>query len=119
MSKRRIGARSEAAQEFAPHRSATQTLVPDGSMATPADDPQVRPSGIRAQFSTERYGLGSELIGAAGWAVAWLIPWAWLRNTGVRTDVAMSAKTASPSRYSTRAGCRISCPPFHVLPCRP
>src|ERR1700752_3637203 len=48
-----------------PHRSATQTLVPSGSMATALVEPQMRPSGNLPQFSTVRYGLGAELVGAS------------------------------------------------------
>jgi hypothetical protein len=36
----------------APHRSATQTLVPSTSMSTPLVEPHARPAGIFAQFST-------------------------------------------------------------------
>src|SRR5260370_37173040 len=57
------GARSELAQEFAPHRSATQ-IWPLGATHTALDDPIVRPSGSVNQCSTVRYGLGCEL----GWA---------------------------------------------------
>ena len=42
----------EPAQLFAPHRSATQTETPSGSMSTALSAPHVRPSGIRAQPST-------------------------------------------------------------------
>src|SRR5271169_1525606 len=58
------GSRFEPAHVLAPQRSATHTLVPSGSIQTPAVEPQVRPCGIFAQFSMERYGLGSELVGA-------------------------------------------------------
>ena len=34
-------------------------------MATALVEPQARPSGSAPQFSMERYGLGSELVGAA------------------------------------------------------
>ena len=47
-----------------PQRSPTQTLVPSGSMATALVEPQVRPCGNVPQFSIERYGFGSELVGA-------------------------------------------------------
>ena len=47
-----------------PQRSATHTLRPSRSMSTPLVEPHTRPSGIFAQFSIERYGLGSELVGA-------------------------------------------------------
>src|SRR6478752_7409061 len=47
-----------------PQRSPTQTLVPSGSMATALVEPQARPSGRVPQFSIERYGFGSELVGA-------------------------------------------------------
>ena len=47
-----------------PHRSASHTLVPSGSISTPAVEPQLRPSGILAQLSMERYGLGAEFVGA-------------------------------------------------------
>jgi hypothetical protein len=47
-----------------PHRSATQTVVPSGSMATALVEPQLRPSGNLPQFSIVRYGLGAELVGA-------------------------------------------------------
>jgi hypothetical protein len=36
----------------APHRSATQTLVPSGSISTPLVEPHARPSGSFPQFST-------------------------------------------------------------------
>jgi hypothetical protein len=36
----------------APHRSATQTLVPSTSMSTPLVEPHSRPAGIFAQFTT-------------------------------------------------------------------
>src|SRR5215475_643076 len=61
------GSRFEPPQELAPQRSATQTLAPSGSIHTPAVEPHVRPGGIFAQFSTERYGSGSELVGVAIW----------------------------------------------------
>src|SRR5262249_59078151 len=61
------GSRVEPRQELAPQRSATQTLAPSGSIQTPAVEPQVLPCGIFAQFSTERDGLGGELVGAAIW----------------------------------------------------
>jgi hypothetical protein len=48
----------------APQRSATQTLLPSGSMSTPLVEPQLRPSGSFAQFSIAWYGLGAELVGA-------------------------------------------------------
>jgi hypothetical protein len=48
----------------APQRSATQTLLPSGSMSTPLVEPHVRPGGIFAQFSIAWYGLGAELVGA-------------------------------------------------------
>src|SRR5262249_52756795 len=51
----------------APQRSATHTLVPSGSMPTPLVEPQLRPSGNFAQFSTDAYGLGAELVGATPW----------------------------------------------------
>src|SRR5215468_8356274 len=38
----------------APQRSATHTLVPSGSIPTPLVEPQLRPSGSFAQFSTDR-----------------------------------------------------------------
>jgi hypothetical protein len=47
-----------------PQRSATHTLRPSRSMSTPLVEPHTRPSGIFAQFSIERYGLGSALVGA-------------------------------------------------------
>src|SRR6266540_1391562 len=47
----------------APQRSPTHTLVPSRSMSTAEVEPQMRPSGIFAQFSIDRYGLGSELVG--------------------------------------------------------
>jgi hypothetical protein len=47
-----------------PQRSATQTLVPSGSMATALVDPQLRPSGSLPQFAMARYGLGAEFEGA-------------------------------------------------------
>ena len=37
-----------------PHRSATQTLVPSGSIATALVEPQARPAGSVPQFSIER-----------------------------------------------------------------
>src|ERR1019366_9551690 len=58
----RMGARSNPAQVFAPHRSATQ-MLPCRSTSTPAAAPQVLPSGSLAQFSMVRYGLGRELLG--------------------------------------------------------
>src|SRR5579872_474849 len=54
------GGRSDLAQEFAPHRSATQ-IWPLGATHTALVDPMVRPSGSVNQCSTVRYGLGSEL----------------------------------------------------------
>src|SRR5262245_25926611 len=51
----------------APQRSATHTLAPSESISTPEVEPQVRPSGSLAQPSTERYGLGAELV-AGVWA---------------------------------------------------
>src|ERR1700733_4455840 len=57
-----IGARAEPAQELAPQRSATHTLVPSRSMSTALVEPHARPSGSVAQFSIERYGLGSEFF---------------------------------------------------------
>src|SRR5262245_46858130 len=48
----------------APQRSATQTLLPSGSMSTPLVEPQFRPVGSFAQFSIAWYGLGAELVGA-------------------------------------------------------
>src|SRR5215471_7407506 len=48
----------------APQRSATHTLVPSRSISTPEVEPQVRPSGIFAQSSIERYGLGAEFVAA-------------------------------------------------------
>src|SRR5712692_1089666 len=55
-----------------PHRSATQTLVPSGSMATALVDPQLRPSGSLPQLAIVRYGLGAELVGAVPCASATL-----------------------------------------------
>src|SRR5260370_26478473 len=49
------------AQLFAPHRSATQMLLPSRSISTALVEPQGLPSGSFAQFSTVRYGLGCEL----------------------------------------------------------
>src|SRR5215468_5342508 len=54
----------------APQRSPTQTLLPSGSISTAEVEPQVRPSGSLAQFSIERYGLGSEFVGAMAWSWA-------------------------------------------------
>src|SRR5258708_36912849 len=61
------GGRSELAQEFAPHRSATQ-IWPLGATNTALDDPIVRPSGSVNQCSTVRYGLGCELGCELIWA---------------------------------------------------
>src|SRR6516162_3259468 len=55
---------------WAAHRSATQMLLPSGSMSTAAVEPQMRPSGILAQPSMVRYGLGAELVGATAWVKA-------------------------------------------------
>src|SRR5689334_10061329 len=67
----RIGATlSLPAQEFAPHRSPTQMLLPSRSISTALVDPQVLPSGSFAQPSTVRYGLGWELGAAFGCASA-------------------------------------------------
>src|SRR5215213_5957350 len=61
----RIGSTfAESRQLFAPHRSATQMLVPSGSISTALVEPQVRPAGIFAQPSMVRYGLGKSLTGA-------------------------------------------------------
>jgi hypothetical protein len=46
--------RFDPTQLFAPQRSATQIDRPSGSMSTALVAPQVRPAGIRAQFSTVR-----------------------------------------------------------------
>src|SRR5438477_3389143 len=59
----RMGSRLDPRQVLAEQRSATQTLLPSRSMATPAAEPQVLGSGIFAQFSTERYALGRLLVG--------------------------------------------------------
>src|SRR5712692_10777735 len=61
----RTTGRLEPAQVFAPHLSATQMDFPSRSTSTALVAPQVRPSGIFAQPSTVRYGLGWAL---AGWA---------------------------------------------------
>ena len=45
-----------------PQRSATQMLFPSLSTSTALSDPQARPAGSCAQFSTVRYGLGSLLV---------------------------------------------------------
>ena len=67
----RTGSRLEPAQLLAPHRSATQMLTPSRSISTALVEPQVRPSGILAQPSTVRYGLGWSLLGcAAAWGAA-------------------------------------------------
>src|SRR5215472_17770011 len=50
-----------------PQRSATQTLVPSRSIPIALVAPQTRPCGSCAQFSIERYGSGSELVGATDW----------------------------------------------------
>src|SRR5262245_28612478 len=51
----------------AAQRSATQMLLPSGSMSTAAVEPQMRPSAILAQLSMGRYGLGPEFVGATAW----------------------------------------------------
>jgi hypothetical protein len=48
-------------------------------------EPQVRPAGILAAFSIERYGLGDELVGTAVWE--WTAP----------AEIASTAKAAKPS----------------------
>jgi hypothetical protein len=50
----RTGSSVEPAQLFALHRSATQMLVPSGSMSTALVEPQARPSGSTAQPVTVR-----------------------------------------------------------------
>src|SRR5262245_8014322 len=59
----RSAGRSEPPQVFTPHRSATQMDLPSGSISTALVAPQVLPSGIFAQFSIVRYGLGRSLTG--------------------------------------------------------
>src|SRR5207344_3645323 len=54
----------------AEQRSATQMLVPSGSMSTAAVEPQIRPSGIFAKLSMVRYGFGPVLTGAVTWVNA-------------------------------------------------
>src|SRR6266851_6363783 len=56
----RIGSSVFPAHEFPPHRSPTH-MWPFGSMSTALVDPHVRPSASLNQFSTVRYGFGSEL----------------------------------------------------------
>src|SRR5215471_16757601 len=48
------------AQLLAPHRSATQMLLPSRSISTALVDPHILASGSFAQFSIVRYGLGYE-----------------------------------------------------------
>jgi hypothetical protein len=62
-SKCSTGGSMDPAQLLAPHRSATQTLVPSLSIVTALVAPQVRPGGILAQFSTVVYGLGRSFTG--------------------------------------------------------
>src|SRR4029078_5769490 len=57
------GSSVDVAQLFAPHRSATQMLMPSLSMSTALAEPQVRPPGIFAQVSSVRYGLGRSFCG--------------------------------------------------------
>src|SRR5687768_11209786 len=63
----RIAGRLEEPQLLAPQRSATQMLVPSGSMSTALVEPHVRPSGSFAHPSTVRYGFGESLV---GWTLA-------------------------------------------------
>src|SRR6516165_10575226 len=66
----RIGGSILPAQVLAPHRSATQMLVPSRSTSTALVDPHIRPAGSLNQFSTVRNGLGCELGGASASALA-------------------------------------------------
>src|SRR5262245_57737316 len=70
----------------APQRSATQTLLPSGSMSMPLVEPQLRPSGIVPQCSMLRYGLGAELVGALIWPRASLA-------TSVKTTASAKAQS--------------------------
>src|SRR6266545_7778203 len=60
-------------QEFAPHRSRAQMLLPSLSTATAATEPAL-PSGICAQFSMVRYGLGRLLTGVTSSVVTGTTP---------------------------------------------
>ena len=59
-----IGSSVEPTHVFAPHRSATQMLVPSRSTSTALVLPHVRPAGSLAHPSTVRYGLGASFVGA-------------------------------------------------------
>src|SRR5436853_6440283 len=95
----------------APQRSPTQTLVPSGSIATPLVEPQVLPSGILAQFSIERYGLGSALVGARVCATAAAARSAAATPAAItnRRRVACDMMASPGSRHARvpRAPCRI------------
>src|ERR1041384_4675151 len=83
----RTGSSFEPAQVLAPQRSATQMLVPSGSISTALVAPHVRPAGIFAQFSMVRYGLGRSLVG--------------------RSDVCAAAGAPSPASAPARAARRL------------
>src|SRR5499426_1750106 len=78
-------------QVFAPHLSATQMDLPSGSISTALVDPHVLPSGIFAQFSIVRYGLGKSFTGLRS-------PW---ENTSAPENVIITTMK-SPSGNLTR-----------------
>src|SRR5205814_1537980 len=80
------------ALELPPCPSATK-MLPRRSTSTALVAPQVLPSGIFAQFSTIRYGLGAEF---AGWTLAW--PYA-LSLTGA-TAATMAAARVNAIRQA-------------------
>src|SRR5215510_14604611 len=87
----RTTGRDEPAQEFAPHRSATQMDLPSGAISTALVDPQFLPSGIFAHPSTVRYGLGRSFIG-----------WSFCVSTGpIDMDNAASVTTDKASNIRT------------------
>src|SRR5262249_22655018 len=96
----RIVGRFEPAQVFAPHLSATQMDLPSGSISTALVAPHVLPSGIFAQFSTVRYGLGRSLT---GWTPLWVL--ALPPNSAITTM--MDTNNMNP----TRPECDIVVPP--------